>query len=71
MKTRWAFTLVALQLLLRCLANDQKLVNEFVITLVGKDNAISVIESMGFEFIRKVLILISSLYRFMGLIIAI
>ena len=54
MKARWAVTLMALHLLVRCLAESSKFVNEFVIDLSVKDNAKTIIESMGFDFIRKV-----------------
>lgn len=57
MKTWWAFTLMTLHLLVKCLADDPKLVNEFVIEIAVERNARHIIESMGFEFIRKVRLL--------------
>ncbi|VDD76913.1 unnamed protein product [Mesocestoides corti] len=52
MRTCWAFILTILRLL-KCFAEDLPLVNEFVIDLAVTENAKSVIESMGFRFIRK------------------
>ncbi|VDK21054.1 unnamed protein product [Taenia asiatica] len=54
MKTWWTFTLMILHLLVKCLADDPKLVNEFVIEIAVEGNARHIIESMGFEFIRKI-----------------
>ncbi|CDS42286.1 proprotein convertase subtilisin:kexin type 5 [Echinococcus multilocularis] len=45
---------MTLHLLIKCLSADSKLVNEFVIEIAVEGNARHIIESMGFEFIRKI-----------------